>query len=189
MSKFLVLSCETSGLNKADSLNPAGSGSTYYQPLTWGMVVVDDKFNIIDELYTEICWDAKSKWDDEAAIHHGLTIEYLAANGFTEREAMEDIGSFIFEHFETKPITVIGYNPLFAVSFLKAMFARYELPFTFSSKMLDLNTVGTLLLDTKNRDELFDALGIKVGKRNALITSRNMVKSFKTIKTLLSSLL
>lgn len=189
MSKFLVLSCETSGLNKADSLNPAGSGSTYYQPLAWGMIVVDENFTIIDELYTEISWDAKSKWEDEAAAHHGLTIEHLAANGFSEREAIEDIGSFIFEHFETKPITVVGYNPFFAVSFLKAMFTRYELPFTFASKMLDLNTIGTVLLDTKNRDELFEVLGFKVGKRNSLITSRNIVKSFKTIKTMWSSLL
>jgi DNA polymerase III epsilon subunit-like protein len=189
MNKFLVVSCETSGLNKQDSSNPSVAGTGYYQSLSWGLIVVDNKFNIIDELYTEISWDGKAKWETEAEVVHKLTVEYLAVNGIKELEAVEEIGSFIFEHFEANEIPIVGHNPGFAISFLDAMFKRYDISLKFSNKLYDLTTLGEVLLDTTKRWEIFNILGCKVGARNALITSRNIVKCFKTLKTMWSTLL
>lgn len=189
MNKFLVVSCETSGLNKQNPSNPSVEGASYYQPLAWGLIVVDSKFNIIDELYTEISWDGKAKWSTEAEIVHRLTVEHLAANGIKELEAVEEIGSFIFEHFEANEIPIVGHNNGFAISFLDSMFKRYDISLRFSNKLYDLNTLGEVLLDTNKRWEIFQILGCKAGTRNALITSRNIVKCFKTLKTMWGTLL
>jgi hypothetical protein len=189
MSKFLVLSCETSGLNMKDRFNPHKQGNSHYQSLSWGLIVVDNDFNIIDEMYTEISWDGASKWDDQAQSVHELTIGYLAVNGVKETTALEEIGSFIFEHFETSAVSVAGYNTLFALSFLNDMFSRHDIQLKFSSKQYDLNTLGGVLFNTMNRDEIFQIVGCKSLSRNALVTARNIVKSFKTIKTMWNTLL
>jgi hypothetical protein len=189
MSKFLVLSCETSGLNMKDRFNPQKIGNGYYQSLAWGLIVVDKEFNILDELYTEIAWDGASKWDDQAQSAHQFTIEYLAVNGVTEVAALEEIGSFIVEHFETSAIQVAGCNTLFALSFLNDMFSRHGIQLKFSNKQYDLNTLGGVLFDTQSRDELFQIIGCKSASRNALITARNIVKSFKTIKNMWDTLI
>ena len=189
MSKFLVVNCETSGLNMKDRFNPHKQGSGYYQALSWGLIVVDNDFNIIDELYTEIAWDGAAKWDDQAQVVHGLTIEHLSQHGINETAALEEIGSFIYEHFETSAISVAGYNTLFALSFLNAMFNRHEIHLSFSSKQYDLCTLGGVLFNTMNRDEVFQIIGCKSASRNALITARNIVKCFKTIKTMWNTLL
>lgn len=189
MNKYLVITCDTTGLNKNDIFNPQVNGTNYYQPITFGLVVVDESFNSIDELYVEIKWDGKSIWENEAQKMHGKSIESLSANGIKEIEAVEEIGSFIFEHFGNGNINLVGCNTVFSRNYLNAMFHRYDVQLKFSSKVHDLNTLGFVLFGANSRDEIFNALDIKKPSTpNALVTSRNITKCFKLIKQLWNTL-
>lgn len=188
--KRLIINCETSGLNSQNLFNPSLHGNgKYYQPLSWGLVIVDEKYNILDELYVEIKWDGKSIWESDAERVHGLTIEYLQQNGISELEAVEEIGGFIFEAFETQTIQIAGYNTLFALNFLNEMFKRYDIQLNFKNRLIDLNTLSTVLLEVNTRDELFEVMGFKKGVRNALVVTRNIAKCFKQINHMWNTLL
>lgn len=188
--KRLIINCETSGLNSNNLFNPSSLvNGKYYQPLSWGLVLVDDQYNILDELYVEIKWDGKSIWENEAESVHGLSIEYLQQNGVSELEAVEEIGGFIFEAFETQRIQIMGYNTLFALNFLNDMFKRYDMQLNFKNRLLDLNTISTVLLEVNTRDELFECMGFKPGVRNALVVARNIAKSFKQLNRMWNTLL
>ena len=82
----------------------------------------------------------------------------------------------------------MGSNIEFNLAFLNAMFNRYEVQLKFHRKKFDLNTVGFTLLGCESRAEIFETLGIKSPVRNALVTSYNVLNSFKKIKKLWSML-
>jgi hypothetical protein len=186
MSKILVISCETTGFGYNYDVTKTSSG--YYQPISWGLVVIDHDFNIIDQTYIEVKWDTKSMWDRKAQSIHGLTIEHLQANGLYELQAIEEIGSFIFEHFKNMPVPIMGYNTNFAIEFLNAVFKKYDVQLKFDRKTYDLSTIGFTLLNCNKKSEIFEILGIKSKIRNALVTSLNIIKCFKTIKSLWNAL-
>jgi hypothetical protein len=187
MSHILVLSCETSGFSKDIDITKTTKG--YYQPVAWGLLVVDSDLNVVDKLYVEIKWDAKSLWDKQAVDIHGLSIEYLQKEGKKELEAVTEIGGFIYTYFKGEPIQMMGYNVDFAVSFLNEMFRRYEVQLKFHRKRYDLNTIGFALLNCTNKKEIFSILGIKEPMRNALVTSYSILNCFKRIKKLWAAIM
>jgi DNA polymerase III epsilon subunit-like protein len=191
--KYLIISCETSGLNLGDSRNPQhASGDLSYAILSVGLIVVDEEFNKIDELYVEIDYTdiPNVGWDKGALAVNGFTLEYLKANGIPFYEAIEDMGSFILTHFDTRAITVIGHNTSsFTLPFFEAMFKRVDIDLNFSSHVYDLSTLGFALLGVNKKRDIYEMLGIKQGTRNALIDARNILKSFSQINKMWTSLL
>jgi DNA polymerase III epsilon subunit-like protein len=191
--KYLVLSCETSGLNLEDSRNPVkGSGDLSYAVISAGLIIIDEKFNKIDEMYVEIDYTDIPNvcWSKEAMAVNGFTLEHLKENGIPFYEAIEDMGSFILEHFDTRAITVIGHNTSsFTLPFFEAMFKRVDIDLNFSSHVYDLSTLGFTILGVNKKREIYEMLGIKQGTRNALIDARNILKSFSTINKMWTSLL
>jgi hypothetical protein len=182
--KYLIVSCETSGVG-SDLRNVSKLNKThYYQPLSWGLMVVDEKFNKIDELYVELIYNAEYKpiaWEPSAQRIHQLTPIKLNKNGLNEIEAVEEIGSFIVQHFDLDKIVLVGYNvATFVYPFLDDMLKRYNIPLNFDYHMYDLNTVG-LMLGTKNKAELFELLGATPKKRNSLNDVRAIHKCLAQI--------
>ena len=95
--RILAVDCETTGLavNRDDPSFDPETG-TEYQAISWGLVVADAQtLKPIEKMYLEVQWNGESKWDDRAQKIHGLSKEHLAANGFTEEEAVEAIGTLI----------------------------------------------------------------------------------------------
>lgn len=191
--KYLVLSCETSGLNFEDARNPThATNGDSYAAISFGMIIVDEKFTKIDELYIEIDYTdiPNVAWDNDALKVNGLTKEYLKENGVPFYDAIDEIGEFILSHFDTRVITVIGHNTCsLSIPFLDAMFKREDIDLNFSSHAYDLSTLGFALLGVNKKIEIYDMLGIKHDKRNALFDANRILKSFSQINKMWTSLL
>lgn len=184
MNKMLVVAMETSGLNVANAIGVDRNLSNHYQILSLGLIVCNTKYEKIDELYIEIQYDGKSLWDKQAEKYHGLSKGRLKENGFTEVKALEEIGSFIFDHFENSKIALIGHNTHFGLTFLDSLFRRYEIVLPFDCHYYDLATLGKVFLNASDKKTIFGLLELKNDKRNSLNTARNILKSFKKFKSI-----
>lgn len=135
----------------------------------------------------------ENRFYEECRIFDGAKVEpeALALNGFTEgsirnkalktdREAVE---SFIAWTATVKDTTFAGENPSFDRDFLRAAAERYDLPWSFAFRTIDLHSVATahmlargLEIPSKNRhsdlnvDRIAQYVGLpaRKGAHNAL---------------------
>lgn len=187
-NKFLVIDCETSGLN-FDHSNPDITDG--YQSVSWGMIVSNLKtMKPIDELYVEIKWDGESKWHHKAERTHGLSKEYLAKHGMDEEDAAVTIAQFIATHFDVEEtIICMGHNVArFDIPFLKKLLLKYDFPFSFSHRCLDSSSLAAMTIGTYTSQGMFDELGIERGDiHNALEDSRATLQACRIIRNLFRS--
>lgn len=182
-NRILALDCETSGIFFEE--NPARSKddpTKRYQCVSWGMVVLDDNFDQLDELYIEIQWDGKSLWDSKTEAVHNLTKQQLAQTGVPFEQAYTTIGNFIFKWFGNTPIVTLGHNNItFDKPFLSSDMAELGLSLRFGNRHLDSNTLGVTLFGTYTSDQLFDTVGqtARVGGHNALDDIKRTIEVFK----------
>jgi len=167
LPKFgLGIDCETSGSIFG------GKSASEYQAVSFGLVVFDFKtFEPVDAMYVEIKFDAtKWKWSDEAQKIHGLSREYLEANGVTQEEAACLIAEFILKWFAPDSnIFLLGHNVQFDVDFIEQLMVPFGLMFGLSPTRIDTGGVGYVMLGYHKSDLLFDAVGLdKRGAHNAL---------------------
>lgn len=184
MEKMLVVAMETSGLNVANAIGVDRNLSNHYQIISLGLVICNSKYEKLDELYIEIQYDGKSLWDKQAEKYHGLSKGRLKEYGLSEVKALEEIGSFIFNHFENNKIPLVGHNTHFSLTFLDALFRRYDIVLPFDCHYYDLATLGKVFLNTCNKKTIFGLLELKNDKRNSLNTARNILKAFNRFKNI-----
>lgn len=168
----LAVDCETTGLfmNSATPDHNPDTGE-YYQPVSWGLVVVDMELNeIVDKLYVEIVHDGVSLWDPGAERVHHLSQQYLKDNGVTEEEAVVLMLTTILKYWgPDSHINLIGHNvATFDMHFLRSMFRRHEVEVLFSQRVIDSNSVMKATFNCNTSDEAFDLLGIVREDHNAL---------------------
>lgn len=168
----LAVDCETTGLfmNSATPDHNPDTGE-YYQPVSWGLVVVDMELNeIVDKLYVEIMHDGVSLWDPGAERVHHLSQQYLKDNGVTEEEAVVLMLTTILKYWgPDSHINLIGHNvATFDMHFLRSMFRRHEVEVLFSQRVIDSNSVMKATFNCNTSDEAFDLLGIVREDHNAL---------------------
>jgi DNA polymerase III epsilon subunit-like protein len=172
---ILALDCETSGL-AYNSMDPSYNPKTKqtYQAVSWGLIVVEAaRLKTIEELYFEVQWDGKSAWSPEAERVHGMSKDYLAANGKTPEQAVELIANLVLDYWGPEsPVCLLGHNV--------ATFDRYFLMRTMQEYGIELR-LGNRHIDT------FEAVGLPVRdptKHNALEDARNAVESVKRVRTI-----
>lgn len=180
IDKALAFDCETSGINFHD-LSPA----TDYQMVSAGFIVFDvATFEPIDELYLEIQWDGKSRWEEKAEAVHGLSKKYLAEHGVTPFEAVKKIAIFLNKHFGIDtPISLLGHNVVdFDKAFLKSLLWSNELRFRFSHRNFDTFALSMGTIKAFDSNEIIDSLGLKQrGIHNALEDARASLKFYQVI--------
>lgn len=187
ITRLLVIDCETSGLHynmDAACYNPVTK--EYYQAVSWGLIVVDAQtFKTIDELYVEIKWDGKSLWNAKAEAIHGMSKKYLAENGISRTEAVEEIANLLLKHWgPDMPICVAGHNPSFDLAFLKQDLRSEGLELRFGSKMVDTNTIGLVVYGTHNSDDLFKLVGVNRTTHSALEDAKACLQVLRITKQL-----
>lgn len=192
-NRILAMDCESSGIFfKPNPARDPADPSSRYQCVSWGMMVLDENFNALDELYVEIQWDGKSKWDKKAQAVHGLSKEYLAENGKPFDEAYVEIVNFIFKWFGNTPVVTLGHNSIsFDLEFLRSDTKELGLELKFGNRHLDSNTLGVTLFQTYTSDQMFEALGQtdRGDSHNALDDIKRTVEVFRVARAIAKKVL
>jgi len=187
----LAIDCETTGLDWNDDDPSKG-----HQAVSWGIIVADAETLIpIEELYVEIKWNEFSKaarvadteFSTAASAIHGLTFEYLEANGVDEDEAVVQILELILKYWgPTQNVKCLGHNVhVFDVPFLKAMFRRYGIEVPFGSRHYDTNSIGWAMTGAFVSDAFFSCMGFTDRARhNALQDAHQALESTRRLRVI-----
>lgn len=165
IGRILAMDCETSGIcweaNKSHSNKTPASG---VQAVSWGLVVSDTSdYKPIAQMYREIKWNGKSRWDVKAEKVHGLSKEHLEEHGMDEEEALVDMIEFIMEHIGVKkPLYCLGHNLVsFDIPFFKDMLYRYEIKgIKFGQRHFDTFALSMGTVKQFDSPTLFKRLGL-----------------------------
>ncbi len=194
MEYILVADSETSGMafNSDDPSIDAVTGQTY-QAVSWGLIVANaTTFEPVERLYVEIKWNGESAWSSKAQEVHGLSLEYLEANGMSEEDAAVAIASLILKYWGPEgAVSLAGHNVgTFDLPFLRRLLRSHELYVKFAHRHLDSSSVGLATFGTFTSDGLFEAVGIEArGKHNALDDAEHSLTALRTVKQLFNACL
>jgi DNA polymerase III epsilon subunit-like protein len=121
----LAFDTETSGL-ASKSPDPSIDHKTgeFYQTVAWGVVVLDFATYEAVDTYKAFVQPVKgAQWNKRAEAVHGLSQEWLAANGKPEEDVMVDLFELILKYWgTTTPIIALGHNVMFDISFTNSLF-------------------------------------------------------------------
>ena len=177
-----------------------GDSSKVYQGLSVGAIVADaSTFEEIETVYLEIKYDeSKFKWSDEAAAIHGMSKEYLEANGVSQVDAAIVLAELILKYWGPKDkVMFMGHNAEFDRRFTNQLLNSIEIEFaveqqtTFSSwvqlhhVIIDTSPLGFVNFGLFKSDLLFELMGNEErGDHNALDDARMTLGVCKTIRQL-----
>jgi DNA polymerase III epsilon subunit-like protein len=191
----LALDSETSGIAMG-SLDPTyrsdpGVGAERYQAVSFGLIVADvHTLKPIDSLYVEIKHDDNYyNWSDGAERVHGLSREYLEANGMSLVDAATKILNFIEKYFgpyqAIRKLPMLGHNvATFDRYFLHDLLSHIDVEIQFGNRHIDTFSLGVVLMDLFSSDELFDFFELKrdAEKHNALDDAKYALKVARLMK-------
>lgn len=185
--RILAIDTETSGLFMGTDSPAVNEKGEHFQVVSWGLMVLDAQtLETIEELYIEQQWDGVSKWEPKAEAVHGLSKEYLAANGVTREEAQVQIASLIFKHWGKTSVVTLGHNSIrFDLPFLEHEAKLAGIDLRFGNRHIDTNTLAFTLFGAFNSDDWFEQLGFKQrGEHNSLEDIRMTVKGLRVSRKL-----
>lgn len=178
----LAIDWETSGYRK-----PESKGESYaqaHQGISFGAQVIDVRsFEVAEELYREIQFNPKYKWDDGAERVHGISREHLAKNGVTQEEAALELGNLIIKYFGTDDVIIVGHRVYFDRDFTDQLFDTVGIKIQWDPTHLDVSAISSALLEMSSSEEIFQALGMPPrGAHNALEDIKQSVEVLRIIK-------
>lgn len=190
----LCLDWETSGATWG------GDSTIDFQGLSFGAIVFNaDTFEPIEKLYLEIKFDeTKYQWSPGAEAIHGMSREYLEANGVTQEEAAAQLATLILKYWgPTSKVLFLGHNPEFDRRFTNQLLNVIDIEFSveksgkFASRIdlfhvvLDTSALGFITLGLYKSDLLFDKMGFdERGAHNALADAEQTLETCRIIRTI-----
>lgn len=182
-----------------------GDSSKDYQGISFGAVVFKTgSFEVIETLYRVIKFDeTKYKWSEEAQGVHGLTREFLAADGVSQEEAAQDLLELIIKYFGTNKVMFLGHNTEFDRRFTNQLTKSVGIEFSVEHSgepcdgrieihhvVLDTSSTGFITMGLFKSDLLFDAVGLEErGEHNALTDALYTVETCARIRLLVKTAL
>ena len=173
----LAIDWETSGYSLP-------SYAANHQGISFGAVVFDlATLAPIDELYCEIKFDSKYKWEDEAEKIHGLSRAYLEKNGITQEDAALQLGTMVLKYFGDGKVMILGHRVWFDEAFTDQLMSVVDLEIKYDPIRLDSAAISVLLLEIQRSDDIFDVLGLPSrGEHNALEDVIFTLEALKRLK-------
>ena len=172
----LAIDWETSGYSL-----PAYAAQ--HQGISFGAVVFDlSSLTPIEELYCEVKFDPKYKWDDGAEKIHGLSREYLQKHGIDQEEAAMELGALILKYFSDGKVMLLGHRVWFDEAFTDQLMQSAGLEIKYDPIRLDSAAIGVLFLELQRSDDIFDAVGLPPrAEHNAL---EDVIYTIETLRKL-----
>jgi len=186
---LLAMDCETSGIAFGGD-DPSSNDNQTFQSVSWGFIVLEGgTLKEVERLYLEIKWDGESNWDSGAENVHGLSKAHLEERGLTKEEAACEIANLIIKYWgPDAPICPLGHNVLFDVAFLKRLMRENGVGLKFGNRIVDSNSVGYIMLDTYNSDDLFIETGQHERKEhNSLEDIEMTVEALRRMKLIFNA--
>lgn len=184
-TKVLFIDVETSGYDQSNMMDRSGNGK--YQMVSLGAVVASaTTLKELDHFYIEFQYMDKCVWSPSAERIHGLTQEYLAENGVDYESGFATFCEFLVKHFDpSRAITLGGHNvSTFDRHFMIRFFEHNDAAIQLSGHAVDSYTLGKVLLNCNNSNELFEQVGIDRDTHNALEDARASLKAARLVKKL-----
>ena len=163
-----------------------GKSAEKYQGVSFGLIVFKiEDFTPVKMLYREIKFEpTKYEWTKEAEVVHGLSIEYLEANGVTQEEAAIDFVTLLMEFFDpSRGIVFLGHNRQFDIDFTDQLLGPFGLMFAIHKITLDTSGIGLVAVGQYQSNPLFAEMGFeKRGAHNALDDALMTLKVCQKVK-------
>lgn len=195
----LCLDWETSGATWG------GDSSKEYQGIQVGLIVFKTKdFTPVDMLKLNIKFDeTKYKWSEEAEKIHGLSREFLEANGVTQEEAATQILELILKYWGPEgKVMFLGHNQKFDRRFTNQLLLSVGVEFSEERKtdspawiqihhvLLDTSGIGFVTFGLYKSDLLFEAMGFEDrGAHDALEDAMQTLETCRNIRLLINAAL
>jgi inhibitor of KinA sporulation pathway (predicted exonuclease) len=184
-TKILFVDVETSGYDQNNMMDRSGNGK--FQMTSLGAIVVNaTTLKELDSFYTEFKYIDGCAWSDSAERIHGLSKAHLDEHGVEYSEGFVQFTEFLVKHFDpSRAITLGGHNvSTFDRHFLIKFFEHNEAAIQLSGHCVDSYTLGKVLLDANNSNELFEQVGIDRDTHNALEDARASLKAVRLVRNL-----
>lgn len=184
-TKVLFIDVETSGYDQNNMMDRSGNGT--FQMTSLGAIVVNaNTLKELDSFYIEFRYIEGCAWSESAERIHGLSKAYLEENGSTYEDGFVQFTEFLVKHFDSsRAITLGGHNvSTFDRHFLIKFFEHNDAAIQLSGHSIDSYTLGKVLLNANNSNELFEQVGIERGTHNALEDARASLKAARLVKKL-----
>lgn len=184
-TKVLFIDVETSGYDQNNMMDRSGNGT--FQMTSLGAVVASvNSLKELDSFYIEFKPVEGCAWSESAERIHGLSREHLNEHGATSEDAFTLFVEFLTKHFDpSRAITLGGHNvATFDRHFLIRFFEANDAAIQLSGHSVDSYTLGKVLLDANNSNELFEQVGVDRDTHNALEDARASLKAARLVRNL-----
>ena len=159
-----------------------------YQGISVGALVLNgDTLETVDQLYLEIKFDAeKYSWTTSAERIHGLSVDYLNANGIEREEAAIILAEFILKHFDNLDDVIFGGHHVdFDIAFTNQLLRDFDLSEVVPHHIrYDTSVVGAVVFGIPSSKKLFEFFGFERGTHNAFEDAEiaaNVIRVFRGI--------
>jgi DNA polymerase III epsilon subunit-like protein len=177
----LAIDWETSGFSP-----PPVDYAEFHQGLSFGAIIFDVRsLEAVDEIYLEIQFNEKYRWEAGAERVHGMTREHLAANGVPQEVAAAELCNMIIKYIGTEDVMLLGHRVHFDRSFTQQLTKSIGIDLSYHPTVIDTASMATVLMEMSKSEDVFQTLGLPPrGKHNALEDIRYTLQSVKRMKEL-----
>lgn len=158
----------------------------FHQGISFGAIIFDVRsLEPVEELYLEIQYDPKYKWEAGAEKVHGISQEYLRKNGVTQQDAAAQLCNLIIKYIGTEDVMLLGHRVHFDRAFTEQLTKTIDVDLSYHPTTIDTASLSTALMEMSKSEDVFQTLGMPPRqKHNALEDIRFTLASVKRMKEL-----
>lgn len=158
----------------------------FHQGISFGAIIFDVRsLEPVEELYLEIKYDPKYKWEAGAEKVHGISQEYLRKNGVTQEDAAAQLCNLIIKYIGTEDVMLLGHRVHFDRAFTEQLTKTIGVDLSYHPTTIDTASLSTALMEMSKSEDVFQTLGMPPRqKHNALEDIRYTLASVKRMKEL-----
>ena len=158
----------------------------YHQGISFGAIIFDVKtLDPVEELYLEIKYQNKYRWEAGAEKVHGLTQAHLQKHGVDQEEAAAQLCNLVIKYIGTEDVMLLGHRVHFDRAFTEQLTKSIEVDLSYHPTTIDTASIATVLMEMSRSEDVFQTLGMPPRKKhNALEDIRYTLGSVKRMKEL-----